>query len=649
MYTPICWLVAFLAALSPTAAAAAAEPLTPKVRDAVQPEIDRHLGDAQKVALKDLAEADAVKARFKLPLRQRAVKEPWAALAAVEKCGLDLGAAARGGVKGLPEVVGLMQQFLDRPAAKPVAVPRPKLETLDDHVRHITAVLDAAEKLREEALAKLTAKDRAVLFDRPTKLIHEFGPQLELDDKTRPALRDDLAFCTAWAETIDGPKFVAAVQTFLQLTDPAYLDELRAAMEKAPALAGKVPEGGGGDVLAVAETRHGLIVLAAKTKNTFDLKKPVAFLADLGGDDTYKGIAASSSDATHPFGLVIDFAGNDTYEPSELGLATGRLGCGCLIDRGGDDTYRPAAGGGGCGFAGVGLLIDEAGKDTYVGNRFTLGAAVAGLGLQLDAAGDDTYAAPGYALGFGGPLGVGAVVDVAGDDRYRCGFQIGSGYNASDAPTAKPGDANYQYDAFGLGIGMGRRTYPFSDEGDGYNLAGGVGVWLDLAGNDRSESSNFSQACAYFFGVGLKLDHAGDDHHAAARYGHAAGAHYGMGLFLDYEGDDTYAAVGPVYNLGSAWDRSVFLLADGRGNDTYDLATSSGGGRGDRGGWGVFADLAGTDTYRVSGTPGAASDKSIGVFFDGGGEDGYPKASGATGPANGATRRDGNGGLFLDR
>jgi hypothetical protein len=122
-----------------------------------------------------------------------------------------------------------------------------------------------------------------------------------------------------------------------------------------------------------------------------------------------------------------------------------------------------------------------------------------------------------------------------------------------------------------------------------------------------------------------------------------------MGLFLDYDGDDTYAPLGPVYTIAAAWDRSVFLLGDGRGNDTYDLTRSTGFGRGDRGGWGVFADLEGKDRYRMGGTPGAASDKGLGVFFDGGGEDEYPKLSGEMAPANGVVRRDGNGGLFVDR
>jgi hypothetical protein len=630
--------------LSVPAAAAPPEAVVPKVRAAVQPEIDTHLGDAQKAAFAELAKADSINALFKSALRQKAVADPWGALADLERRGLDLATAAGGGLKNLPEIVARANRFLDRPEARPADVPSKKRVTLNDHIDHITAVLDAAARLREEALAKLTPADREATFARPARLVHEFGPQLRLSDRTQPDLLADRDFCARWAEAIDAPRFAAAVRTLLLLSDPVYLDELRTAMAASPDRA-KSPDGITGDILCARQTKHGLIVLGAGGANAYDLKQPIAFLADLGGDDTYKGVIASSFDASHPFGLVVDFAGNDTYTPAELGLATGRLGVGCLIDRDGTDIYKLAAGCGGCGFAGVGLLVDESGTDTYTGGRFSLGAAAAGLGLLLDVAGDDSYQAPGYALGLGGPLGVGAVIDVAGNDQYRCGFASGSGYNTTDAPTAKPGDANYQYDAFGLGIGLGRRTYPFTPGGAAFDLAGGVGVWLDLAGDDRSESSNFSQACAYFFGIGLKLDLGGHDRHAAARYGHAAGAHYGMGLFLDYSGDDTYDAIGPTYNFGCAWDRSVFLLADAQGKDRYDLTKSSGLGRGDRGGWGVFADLDGVDTYKANGPPGAATDQAVGVFYDGGGDDEYPKLPGV---ANGATRRDG-GGLFRDR
>ncbi|HUR53999.1 MAG TPA: hypothetical protein VMZ71_07700, partial [Gemmataceae bacterium] len=106
---------------------------------------------------------------------------------------------------------------------------------------------------------------------------------------------------------------------------------------------------------------------------------------------------------------------------------------------------------------------------------------------------------------------------------------------------------------------------------------------------------------------------------------------------------------GPVYTIASAWDRSVFLLADGKGNDTYDLTRSTGFGRADRGGWGVFADLAGNDRYRLTGTPGGASDKGLGVFFDAAGEDEYPVLPSPLAPMNRVVRRDGNGGLFIDR
>lgn len=342
------------------------------------------------------------------------------------------------------------------------------------------------------------------------------------------------------------------------LADPGYLARLKKALEAARPIRHAVP-GVRGELLYHKQTPHGLILFGGKGSNTYDLKVPVAFLADLGGDDHYHGQIASSFDADHPHSVLVDFAGNDTYEGAPLGLATGRLGVGLLLDLAGNDTYRLAAGSGGAGFGGIGILCDAAGDDVYHGSSFTQGVAIAGVGLLLDLAGDDRYTSFGYAVGFGGPGGVGAVVDVGGKDFYQCGKKYPSGYNESESPTAKPGDPGFQYDCFGLAMGMGRRIYPPSAAGAAYALAGGVGLVIDLAGNDRYDSSNFSQACGYFFGVGLKLDLAGDDVHGAARYGHAAGAHFGMGLFIDYAGNDTYTSSGPTYNAGCAWDHSVFL------------------------------------------------------------------------------------------
>src|SRR5687768_1992549 len=82
--------------IATTLRAAGPEPLVPKVRAAVQPEIDRHLVDAQKDTLRELGSADRIKAHFKSALRQRAVTDPWAALADLEGRGLDLAGAAGG-------------------------------------------------------------------------------------------------------------------------------------------------------------------------------------------------------------------------------------------------------------------------------------------------------------------------------------------------------------------------------------------------------------------------------------------------------------------------------------------------------------------------------------------------------------------------
>src|SRR4051812_35698719 len=98
MRSPAALGVLVLATLA--AHAAGPPPLAPAVRDAVQPEIDRHAPDAKKATLADLAEADSVKARFKSPLRQKAVKDPWAGLVDLERRGLDLAAAAGAGLKG---------------------------------------------------------------------------------------------------------------------------------------------------------------------------------------------------------------------------------------------------------------------------------------------------------------------------------------------------------------------------------------------------------------------------------------------------------------------------------------------------------------------------------------------------------------------
>ncbi len=623
--------------------------VVPAVKADVQPFIDTHAAAAGDAALKGLARADKIPTLARAPLHQRAFRDPWAGLTELEANGLALANTARGRLRHLPALLDGMSKFLDKPAGKPETITRPKFTTLDDHALYIVAVLDKAKAQREAALAKVSAEQRRFLFERAAKIIEAFDVQEEWNEKTQPILKDDRTFLNLVHEQIDWAQLIGATQTLLQLTDPSYLVQLRKAMVNAAPIT-QTEAGVSGDLLYRMETPHGLILLGGKGDNTYDLKKPVAFLADLAGNDTYRGTVASSYDADHPFAVVIDFAGDDKYECGKLGLACGRLGAGVLVDLYGNDTYKLAPGSGGTGFAGVGILCDVEGNDTYAGSSWTQGAAFCGLGLLLDVFGDDKHTSHGFALGFGGPLGVGAVIDVSGNDSYQCGKHFPSGYNESDAPNAKPGDPSFQYDSFGLACGSGRRIWPFSEKSDPFQLAGGFGIVIDLDGNDRYESSNFAQACGYFYGAGLLLDLAGKDEYLAARYGFASGAHEGLGLFIDYAGDDTYTSTGPTYNGGCSWDRSVFLFIDAAGDDTYKFDRTHGFGRADHNAWGIFVDRAGKDRY-VGGGFGQTTDNSLGVFFDGAGEDDYRAAHpvGDFKPADRQTRAHPTGGLFVDR
>ncbi|MGQ0812551.1 MAG: hypothetical protein ACT4OO_15190, partial [Nitrospiraceae bacterium] len=258
---------------------------------------------------------------------------------------------------------------------------------------------------------------------------------------------------------------------------------------------------------------------------------------------------------------------------------------------------------------------------------------------------------------FGGPLGLGAVIDVKGDDLYQCGERFPSVYNPTEAPTSKPGDEQFQYDCFGIGTGSGKRvlTAATKKPQDSYNLAGGWGMVLDLAGTDRYRSSNFSQGCGYFFGIGLKLDLAGNDDHVAARYSHASGAHHGIGLFIDAHGEDHYASTGPVYNGAAAWDFSVMLAIDAdQDNDLYELQRSTGLGEADHHAWGVFIEEGGADRYLIGGGMGTTSDNSVSIFFDLGGLDTYEVAATANAAksnkqSNGRVLLNKSGGMFFDR
>jgi hypothetical protein len=542
---------------------------------------------------------------------------------------------------------------MDRTGAPFAPLTFPVTLAPDDLLTFLTDVLEHAYQDREHALRHLSPQDRDFLFTQARPLAEQFIPQIT--PPVRIAEADAVArYATLVMQQVDYASLIAAAQRLARLGNRKFLQQLDIALQHRKPTTQGIP-GITGDLLLVQQTSYGLLVIGGRGPNTYDLDKGAALIIDLGGNDTYRGLIGASPNSDLGNSVVIDLSGNDLYQPAGLGLATGRAGIGIVIDHSGDDTYRLAPGSGGVGFAGLGILYDGEGQDVYEGSRFTQGAAFGGFGLLVDRAGDDRYTSFGYALGFGGPLGVGALIDVSGNDSYECGGKYPSAYNEADAPNARPQDPAFQYDCFGLGTGAGLRIFSKQSAQRAQSLAGGWGLLIDLAGRDRYRSANFSQGHGYFFGLGVKLDLSGDDEHQAARYGLGTAAHFGIGLTLDYQGKDRYGSKGPFYNGGTAWDGSVALAVDGGpDSDLYDLPASTGLGMADLGGWGLFIEEGGADQYFVGRGLGEASDTSIGAFFDLEGRDDYssvPLPNGGTRPErlNRKTYIENAGSLFIDR
>jgi len=369
------------------------------------------------------------------------------------------------------------------------------------------------------------------------------------------------------------------------------------------------------------ETPLGWIRVRGAGNDRIDARDAL-LLVDLGGDDVYTGGAGASS-ATRPLGLCLDLAGDDRYEGGRVAQGAGVCGVGVLLDVAGDDTYEAEQMAQGVGQFGFGALLDLAGDDTYRARWSAQGCGYFGVGLLADAAGKDAYGIDGDGQGFGGVGGVGVLADRAGDDTYTAEPDGPKSGRPSYHSEGKVAVSNAQ------GCGMGRR----GDGADGHNWAGGLGVLLDVEGNDRYVSGNWSMGTGYWFGTGLLWDGAGNDSYDGYVWSQATGAHFCIGALVDEGGDDTHLA--RSYNsLAFGHDFTIALLVDGGGNDSY--ATEADGlGFSINRSIAMLVDTGGNDTYRSKSRPGAARyDKrfrepetywtdthSLGLFLDIGGTD----------------------------
>jgi hypothetical protein len=371
------------------------------------------------------------------------------------------------------------------------------------------------------------------------------------------------------------------------------------------------------------QTPFGWIVVDTTGSNNRHQLKDALLVLDVGGDDAYEFLAHSE---THTISVLVDHLGNDRYATTAPGADTSSatLGYGILWDTQGDDRYEGTEQAQASALFGAALLFDGGGSNRFVASSRSQAHAIGGVAVLATGGGDDEFTAQTYSQGTGGPRGVAMLVDAGGNDRYTLG----------NVPLVRPSpqlpDRNV---SMGQGAGYGMRGLFF----DGRSTSGGIGLLLDLAGNDRYEAQVFAQGVGYHEGLGMLLDDDGNDRFDTAWYGMGAGVHYAAGLLLKRGvGADEYRSTHEMV-LGTGNDLSVGMFVDEGGDDAYSIGQLSLG-VAHLNSTGIFVDAAGNDRYSVASPTcralggaympawGNARETvpSTGLFMDLGGLDSYP-------------------------
>jgi hypothetical protein len=371
------------------------------------------------------------------------------------------------------------------------------------------------------------------------------------------------------------------------------------------------------------QTPFGWVVVDTTGRNNRHQLKDALLVLDVGGDDEYEFLERGD---THTISVLLDHRGNDTYATAAPGAdpSSATLGYGILWDTEGDDRYLGTQQAQASALFGAALLVDGGGSNRFVASSRAQAHAIGGIAVLVSAGGDDEYTAQTYSQATGGPGGVAVLVDTGGNDRYTL----------TKLPLVRPSpqlpDRNT---SMGQGAGYGMRGVFF----DGRSTSGGIGLLLDLAGNDRYEAQVFAQGVGYFEGLGMLLDDGGNDHFEAAWYAMGASAHYAAGILLKRGvGNDVYRSTHEMV-LGTGNDLSVGVFVDEGGDDAYTVGDLSLGAA-YANSTGIFVDGAGNDRYSVASTRcralGAAhmhawgnareTLPNLGLFMDLGGVDSYP-------------------------
>ena len=389
------------------------------------------------------------------------------------------------------------------------------------------------------------------------------------------------------------------------------------------------------DVSIDIHTRAGRIIIGGRKNDTYK-DGNILLLIDFGGNDTYYDGCAGTSSLNNPISVVIDLSGNDTYIQKNKNIPSfggAILGVAVNFDVRGNDIYKGKKVCEGTGIYGVGILYDRKGKDRYTGETMAQGCGYRGIGMLLDIEGNDNYYIYGNGQGDGEMGGIGIIADRYGNDYYKA-EPLSSVFDRGDYHSKHKINGNNAQ-----GFGGGRR----GDGSDGHSWSGGLGVLIDIAGNDKYEAGNWAQGVGYWYGTGILYDKEGNDVYKSCYFTQASAAHYAIGAIIDESGNDKHI----LFETGGAglafgWDFTDVLFVDKSGNDRYEGKIISIGVAEIRSN-AIFLDLGGNDYYKMNKntlkygasdyrkgykTPNRYSPfgyftNNIGIFIDKGGKDTY--------------------------
>lgn len=235
--------------------------------------------------------------------------------------------------------------------------------------------------------------------------------------------------------------------------------------------------------------------------------------------------------------------------------------------------------------------------DTYTEN----------YGLSIDTGGKDTYQnnAGGTAKDV---KNVAILIEHSGDDSYdnkSDNFTLGAGFLGIGVLVDLSGNDRYFTKHFTQGIGVL-----------------GVGILADYSGNELYNADIFCQG-AGLFGVGLLLDSDGGDYRECASYGQGFALSYGIGVLSDLKGSDRNV-------LNYSYEKDMLGQKAGYGQGASRSYLDDNGNPMFYGGIGILVDNDGGDRYRSRGecTQGGGDVLSLGVLFDFSGDDIYHSVSG---------------------